>query len=97
MPPSDIEALHVAGDRRILPDDTTRDAIDRAGRAQVSGTYKLCVGVGVVGAVTRVTQLTSTGFPAYDTRIQASMLRWRYRPFLVDGAPTAVCSAIRFV
>jgi hypothetical protein len=43
-------------------------------------------------------QLRSSGFAAYDEKIQATIRRdWRYRPFLVNGKATPVCTAFRFI
>jgi len=93
--PSVLEALRIVGDRRILPDDSTKGAIARSGREKISGSYKLCIAVD--GTVASVSQLTSTGFPSYDETIQANLRRWRYRPYLFNGTPAAVCTAVRFV
>jgi serine/threonine protein kinase len=94
--PSALDANRISGDKRIVPDDSTKASISRQGSARIAGTYKLCVGVD--GNVTSVTQITGTGFPAYDQTIQSTILHaWRYRPFVVNGRPTPVCTAVRFV
>ena len=40
--------------------------------------------------------LRSTGFPRYDDAIERAIrTEWRYRAVMFDGAPAAVCAAIR--
>jgi hypothetical protein len=62
----------------------------------VVSTYKICVGAD--GEVTMVSQMRSSGFAAYDEKIRSTIrATWRYRPFVVGGSPTPVCTALRFV
>ena len=96
LPPGTFDANRLSGDKHILPDDSTKASISRQGSARIAGTFKLCVGLD--GNVTTVTQIASTGFPAYDETIRSTMLNhWRYRPFVINGKPTAACTAVRFV
>jgi hypothetical protein len=44
-----------------------------------------------------VSQIKSTGFPAYDTKLQRGIRTWRYRPYMLDGKAVPVCSAVVFV
>jgi outer membrane biosynthesis protein TonB len=53
--------------------------------------------VGEDGEITETRQLKSTGFPAYDQKIFREISTWRYRPFLVDGQPETVCTAVTFI
>ena len=41
--------------------------------------------------------LRSTGVIPYDRRIEREIYAWRYRPFLVNGEATPVCTAVTFV
>ena len=93
--PSALEASRIAGEKQIVPDDVTKIEIQRAGKDSLVGVYKVCVGT--AGEVTSVSVMKPTGFAAYDTRI-ASTIRgsWRYRPFLIEGKPAPVCTAVRF-
>jgi hypothetical protein len=93
--PAALEAQRVAGEKLIVPDDVTKTEIQRAGKNQLTGTYKLCLDA--TGNVTNVQQLRSTGFSAYDNKIVTTIrTQWRYRPFLVDGRATPVCTAVIF-
>jgi TonB family protein len=94
--PGALDANRVAGDKEIIPDENTQSEIGRSGQDKINGSYKLCVAPD--GNVTSVTQLKSTGFPAYDNKIQSTIRgKWRYKPFIVDGKATTVCTAVRFV
>jgi TonB family protein len=96
VPPNVVEANRIAGERNITPDDHTRTAIFHAGhQGQIVGSFKLCLST--TGRVTSVTQLKSTGWPAYDARIEQGIRAWRYLPFLVDGTPAPVCTAVTFI
>jgi hypothetical protein len=94
--PAALDANRIAGDKSIVPDETTMDAISRAGSDKLISSYKVCVNA--EGAIATVSQLKSSGFPAYDEKIQNTIRReWRYRPYLVNGKPTPVCTAFRFI
>ena len=49
------------------------------------------------GNVKSVQVLKGSDFPKYDAKIQKEMKSWKYRPFLVDGKATPVCSAITMI
>jgi hypothetical protein len=94
--PAALEANRIAGDKTIAPDALTQDAINRAGSEAVVSTYKICVSA--EGEVSLVAQMRSSGFASYDEKIRTTIrATWRYRPFLVNGSPTPVCTALRFV
>jgi hypothetical protein len=79
-----------------MPDDQTKTDMQRAGKAKIVGTWKLCLDD--AGNVSRVTKLKGTGFAAYDTLI-TNVIRgtWRYRPVFIDGRPTPVCTAVTII
>jgi serine/threonine protein kinase len=94
--PSALDANRIAGDKNIVPDGVTMTAIGRSGQDSVVSTYKVCVTAD--GAINAVTLLRSTGFASYDAKIQDTIRRdWRFRPFVVNGKPAAVCTALRFL
>ncbi len=35
--------------------------------------------------------------PEWNKRIFDELLRWRYRPFMVNGSPAPVCTSITFI
>lgn len=94
--PVAFEAQRIAGDRNILPDPDTRTEIIALGKERVSISYKLCLDAS--GNIQRVALLKSTGFPAYDRKIETTIRNeWRYQPFLIKGKPDAVCSAVTLI
>jgi len=94
--PTALEASRVSGEKLISPDDVTKTEISRSGKDRLVGSYKLCITS--EGNINTVSQLKSTGFPAYDNKIQNTIRgEWRYRPFMVNGKATAVCTAVTFI
>jgi len=74
----------------------TKTEIQRSGKDKIIGSFKLCINAG--GAVTSVKMLKSTGFPAYDSKIQSKMNgEWKYRPYAVNGRAVPVCTAVTFI
>jgi protein TonB len=95
VPPTLLEGSRIAGEKMIVPNDVTKTEIQRSGKTQIVGSYKLCITVD--GNINTITQLKSTGFSAYDGKIQTEMRNWRYRPYLVNGRAVPVCTAVTFV
>jgi hypothetical protein len=62
----------------------------------VIGSFKLCLTIG--GDVGSVTMLRSTGFGAYDSKIQQKIRsEWRYKAYVVNGKAVPVCTAVTFI
>jgi TPR repeat protein len=93
--PTTLEAYRIAGERNIVPDDATKTEISRARKTRLIGSYKLCLTSS--GRIRTVTRLKSTGFAEYDQRLMQKIRDWRYRPFMLNGAPTPVCTAVTFI
>jgi TonB family protein len=91
-----LEAQRVAGERDILPDDVTRADLRRGGATRLLTVVKVCIDAG--GRVTSATMLKSSGYPAYDQRLRATIKdTWRYRPYKIDGVAKPVCSSATFI
>ena len=95
VPPTLLEGSRIAGDKNIVPNDVTKTEIQRSGKDKIVGSYKLCITVD--GNVSTISQLKSTGFGAYDSKIQGEMHNWRYRPYMVNGKAVPVCTAVTFI
>jgi protein TonB len=94
--PTALDANRIAGEKNIVPDDGTKTEISRSGKEKLVGSFKLCITA--EGNINTVSQLKSTGFPAYDQKIQNTIRgEWRYRPFVVNGKAAAVCTAVTFI
>lgn len=94
-PPSELDKFRIPEDKQIAPDDATVAEMQAAGVSRVVSVFKLCVGK--TGAVTEVKPIKSTGYPAYDQKIQGQMERWNYRPITVDDKPGSLCTEMTFV
>ena len=95
VPPRLLEANRISGEKVIVPDDETKARIMESKKDRVIGSFKLCISV--TGTVASITTLKSTGYPAYDGRIDREMRKWKYTPYLVNGTPQPVCTAITFI
>jgi TonB family protein len=95
VPPTALESLRIAGDKNIVPDADTIDAIRAAGKDRFTVPVKICVGRD--GAMQSVKVMKSSGFPAYDQKLVRQINAWKYKPFMVNGAPTPVCSVVVFI
>jgi periplasmic protein TonB len=94
--PTALDANRIAGEKNIVPDDVTKTEISRSGKDKLIGSYKLCITA--EGNISAVNQLKSTGFVAYDQKITSTIRgEWRYRPFMVNGKATPVCTAVTFI
>ena len=91
VPWSAFEAHRTSGTAKPTPARETREAIREANR-NVVGVWKLCV-TGA-GRPETVAALKRTGFPDLDARIAKAIWGWRFRPFEIDGKPTAACSSV---
>jgi hypothetical protein len=91
-----LDANRTSGEKEILPDETTKSEIARSGLDQIYGSFKVCVTED--GSINTVSLLKTTGFPSYDVKIQSTIRKtWHYRPVIVSGKPTPVCTGVRFV
>jgi hypothetical protein len=95
IPPTLLEGQRLAGNKNIVPDDPTKTAIAQSGKDKLVGSFKLCITD--AGDIASITMLKSTGFAAYDNRIQTEMKLWRYSPYVVNGKQVPVCTAVTFI
>jgi hypothetical protein len=94
--PTALEQQRTAGEKQIQPDDVTKTEIQRSGKAKLVASYKICITTS--GAIQSISQLKSSGFPAYDSKLQREMKStWKYRPFMVNGKAAPVCTAVTFI
>jgi TonB family protein len=95
VPPTLLEGSRIAGDKMIVPDDVTKTEIQRSGKTQLMVPVKVCIDR--AGNIASVKVMKSSGFVAYDQKLDREIRKWRYKPFSVNGTPTPVCSAIQFI
>ncbi len=93
--PQIVEAHRVAGEKLIAPSGSMRVEMQQAGVHRLIGSFKLCIDES--GRVSSVKTLRSTGAPSYDMKLRFGIEGWRYTPFLLDGHPRPVCTAVTFI
>jgi hypothetical protein len=95
IPPFLLDQNRIPDKTQTVPDAATLAEMASAGVTRVVGVFKLCVDT--TGAISELKQLKSTGFPAYDRKIEAELRRERYRPIELDGKITPICTAKTFI
>jgi len=89
------QLVRLEGETQLQPDAATAEAMVASGRTRVVSSWKVCIDA--TGAVDEVQVIRSTGFVAYDVVLAAGIRTWRFKPYLVDGAPVRACTAQTFV
>lgn len=95
LPPNVMSSIRLSGDTQVHPPDSTKTMMMRDGKDRTVGTLKVCVDAG--GGVSSASMASSTKYAEYDARLVAAVRDWRYRPYLVDGHPVAVCGMVTFI
>ncbi len=95
VPHHSLAALRIRGTTQISPPAKVRLAIARKGNPETVAVVKMCLTKN--GKVANLEKIRSSGYPAYDQLILSQMRRWRYRPFVINAKPAAVCTVVRFV
>ena len=93
--PTLLETHRISGNKQIVPNDLTKVAIAQKKVERLIGSWKLCVSDR--GEVKSIKKLKATGFPDYDAKIEREMGLWKYRPYLINGKPVNVCTAVTFI
>jgi hypothetical protein len=88
-----LDTNRTGGTPSIPPDAAVMAALGRSGRDHTVGAFSFCLADD--GALLGVDMLSTTGFPGYDHAIETAIRStWKFKPWLVDGKPVAVCSAV---
>lgn len=94
VPPSVAKGLRYAGNDQIHPPEMVRVDMMHQGKQRLMPTVQLCVDER--GTVEKLRLLKSSGFPAYDDKILGEMRNWKYKPYLVNGVPSPMCTVTVF-
>jgi TonB family protein len=93
LPASALESRRASGDAQVEPDHDVRTQLQRVTKAtRLTTEISLCVSR--AGLVREVALWRSSGFAPYDRQVLQAARGWRFRPYLVQGAPTPVCSQV---
>ncbi len=95
VPPNVLTMMRISGSTQIHPTDVTKIAMQRDGREKTIGVAKVCVSD--TGAVTQVSMMQSTKYPAYDAQLIAGIRSWTYKPYTAHGHNVKVCGTVTFV
>jgi len=96
VPPTTLEGRRIAGEKNIVPDDETKAEIARSNKDRIITAWKVCIDAS--GAVASTKALKSSGFAAYDAKIERAIKDWKYRPYTTPaGKPVPVCTAVTFI
>lgn len=87
--------MRISGDPNVVPPDPVKQEMASARQALLTGAYKVCVDVD--GSVTAVTALSPSGHPDFDRLVIERARSWQYRPALLDGKPTRICTGVTLV
>jgi TonB family protein len=90
LPPSVAKGLRLSGNEQIYPPEMTRVDMLHQGKDVVQATVQVCVGAH--GSVDNVRLLKATGFRDYDDVLTREIREWKYKPYLVDGKPSPMCT-----
>lgn len=90
VPPGVSKGLRMSGNENIYPPEMVRVEMMHQDKKMVQATVQLCVSKG--GAVDSVRLLKKTGFQAYDEVLVREIREWKYRPYLVGGKPSPMCT-----
>ena len=94
--PVAFEAHRTDGYINIVPSDDDKIILQKNGSPKIVGSFKICMDE--TGAVASVKMLRSTRLRGYDDKITRTIQRtWKYSPFLLNGQPKKVCTAVTFI
>ncbi|HSS02284.1 MAG TPA: CHAT domain-containing protein [Kofleriaceae bacterium] len=93
--PSRLKAQQIAGDTDVPASRATKACMRRYHLDILKGTVRLCVDAR--GRVTAAMLTSQSDCEEYNDQLVRAVQRWRYRPYLVDGRATAVCSTVEFM
>lgn len=96
VPPNVLTMMRTSGSTQIHPSTTTKNEIINDGKTKVVGVAKVCVSA--TGAVTHVSMMQSTKYPAYDAKLIDGIRSWTYKPYTARGGQNVkVCGTVTFV
>ena len=92
VPARTLAASRIAGGEVIAPDAALQGQLTKIGARQVTAVFELCLDDR--GQVATVETRKPTGAIAYDRKLSRALFGWKYKPYVVGGQPSAVCTEI---
>ena len=94
VPPNVLAMMRTSGNTQIHPSEVTKNQMDRDGVYNSLAVVKVCVSE--TGAISSVTLLKPTKYPAFDQRLLEGVRGWRYKPHQTNGVPVKACGTVTF-
>jgi hypothetical protein len=91
VPPSELEGLREAGEPTPTLPAGARMIAHRDGVKRVTLALKFCVSES--GVPTNVNLVKASDYTDANEKVVADVRRWRFRPYVANGAPVPVCTA----
>lgn len=92
VPAHTLAESRIAGGEVIAPDAAIQGQLAKIGAQRLTGVFELCLDER--GEVATVEVRKPTGAIAYDRKLERALFGWRYRPHVVDGKPSPVCTEL---
>jgi TonB family protein len=83
------------GETMIRPNDQMKRLLAKARIDRVIAAYQYCIDES--GRVAEIRIIRSSGLPSYDEALHKAIASWTFPPYLDEGHPVPVCSAVTFV
>ena len=93
VPPRTLESQRLSGSIPRLPDAVKDAAFAALGAQPGTLTTILKVCLDREGSITAITFIKSSGALLLDNFLATHVMRWRYRPYAVNGRATAICGS----
>lgn len=95
VPSATLAGSRISGTERIHPPEGVRREMAQRAIKQLKTRIALCLSK--TGRVSSLNVLMHSGSSAYDRKLFETMRTWRYRPYMVEGEPTAACTQVTFL
>lgn len=90
----ELEQQRLSGQTQIEPSASERRLMAQCGVARLVVSLEVCLDTeGVPSATTLV---SASRLPDYEARLLEAVRQWRYRPYVVESRPSAVCGPVTF-
>jgi|GEM_PF-1732324 len=83
----------IFGVTRIQPDDRDKTVIGKSKVDAIEVVVEYCIDE--QGSVGKEFLVEPSGLPSYDAKVIAYVKQWKFKPFLIAGVPSRVCSGLK--
>lgn len=90
----ELEQLRLSGQTQIEPSTSERLLMEQCGVSRLVVSLKVCMDAAGVPSGTEL--VSASRLPDYEARLIAAVSQWRYRPYVAESRPSAVCGPVTF-